>query len=251
MKAQPQSNFASLRSSFSTTPPSRARVVRHDGDADAGPQQLVKRVEAFTNFPRGSRHHGADDCTCTSGPTARSVDTHASAAVAQGVIARRSKLPPDPCCSHHSHGGGFAGAISGFRDGSSASGQGLRQAGHGILDREDDMQHGFYRPFLSSFRGRALTPRAAGRLETLPDFYFDRCDVESEGRENPEKSEFATAAFIPPPYQTPNYRIEYTLAKSSCRAPGGAPVEHSPAGFVVESLCRRACGGSAEAPMNS
>jgi isoquinoline 1-oxidoreductase beta subunit len=55
-----------------------------------------------------------------------------------------------------------------------------------------------------------------------------------KGEEAAEKSEFATAAFIP--YQTPNYRIEYTLAKSSVPRAWWRSVEHSTSGFVVESF---------------
>jgi isoquinoline 1-oxidoreductase beta subunit len=53
-----------------------------------------------------------------------------------------------------------------------------------------------------------------------------------KGEEAPEKSEFATAAFIP--YQTPNYRVEYTLAKSAVPRAWWRSVEHSSSGFVVE-----------------
>jgi len=53
-----------------------------------------------------------------------------------------------------------------------------------------------------------------------------------KGAETPENSEFATAAFIP--YQTPNYRVEYTLAKSGVPRAWWRSVEHSTSGFVVE-----------------
>jgi CO/xanthine dehydrogenase Mo-binding subunit len=53
-----------------------------------------------------------------------------------------------------------------------------------------------------------------------------------KGEEQAEKSEFATAAFIP--YQTVNYRVEYTLAKSGVPRAWWRSVEHSTSGFVVE-----------------
>src|SRR5581483_2324784 len=53
-------------------------------------------------------------------------------------------------------------------------------------------------------------------------------------KEPPENSEFATATFIP--YKTPNYRIEYALAKSSVPRAWWRSVEHSTGGFVVESF---------------
>jgi CO/xanthine dehydrogenase Mo-binding subunit len=53
-----------------------------------------------------------------------------------------------------------------------------------------------------------------------------------KGAETPENSEFATAMFIP--YRTPNYRVEYTLAKSGVPRAWWRSVEHSSSGFVVE-----------------
>jgi isoquinoline 1-oxidoreductase beta subunit len=57
---------------------------------------------------------------------------------------------------------------------------------------------------------------------------------EKTGLEKPEQSEFGTAAFIP--YRTPNFRVEYTLAKSGVPRAWWRSVEHSGCGFVVESF---------------
>jgi isoquinoline 1-oxidoreductase subunit beta len=55
-----------------------------------------------------------------------------------------------------------------------------------------------------------------------------------KGEAEAENSEFATATFIP--YRTPNYRVEYALAKSSVPRAWWRSVEHSSSGFVVESF---------------
>jgi len=57
---------------------------------------------------------------------------------------------------------------------------------------------------------------------------------DKDGKEKPEASEFATAAFIP--YVTPNFRVEYALAKSGVPRAWWRSVEHSSSGFVVETF---------------
>jgi isoquinoline 1-oxidoreductase subunit beta len=56
----------------------------------------------------------------------------------------------------------------------------------------------------------------------------------AKNEEDAAKGEFGTAGFIP--YRTPNYRVEYTLAKSAVPRAWWRSVEHSSSGFVVESF---------------
>src|SRR5258705_344023 len=58
--------------------------------------------------------------------------------------------------------------------------------------------------------------------------------IRPDGAEAPEQGEFGTGSTIP--YQTPNIRIEYTLAESSVPRAWWRSVEHSTSGFVVESF---------------
>ncbi len=101
--------------------------------------------------------------------------------------------------------------------------------------REDDMQHDFYRP--ASYHRFSGALDAMGNLVAWKHFQTSTsidAKWSPKGEESPEKSEFATAAFIP--YATPNYRVEYTLAKSSVPRAWWRSVEHSSSGFVVESF---------------
>jgi isoquinoline 1-oxidoreductase beta subunit len=104
-----------------------------------------------------------------------------------------------------------------------------------LWTREDDMQHGFYRP--ASYHHFAGALDDQGGLAAWKHFQTST-SIEAmwggKGEEGAEKSEFATAAFIP--YVTPNYRIEYALAKSSVPRAWWRSVEHSTSGFVVESF---------------
>jgi isoquinoline 1-oxidoreductase beta subunit len=102
-----------------------------------------------------------------------------------------------------------------------------------LWTREDDMQHDFYRP--SSYHRFAGAIDDKGNVSAWKHFQTST-SIEAmwnpKGEETPEKSEFASAAFIP--YQTPNYRVEYTLAKSGVPRAWWRSVEHSTSGFVVE-----------------
>jgi isoquinoline 1-oxidoreductase subunit beta len=104
-----------------------------------------------------------------------------------------------------------------------------------LWTREDDMQHDFYRP--ASYHHLSGALEANGDLRAWKHFQTSTSiDAmwSSKGKETPENSEFATAVFIP--YKTPNYRIEYTVAKSGVPRAWWRSVEHSTSGFVVESF---------------
>jgi isoquinoline 1-oxidoreductase beta subunit len=104
-----------------------------------------------------------------------------------------------------------------------------------LWTREDDMQHDFYRPASYHKMQGAFSPD--GTLAYWKHFQTST-SIEAvwggKGEDGAEKSEFATAAFIP--YETPNFRVEYTLANSAVPRAWWRSVEHSSSGFVVESF---------------
>jgi len=97
------------------------------------------------------------------------------------------------------------------------------------------MQHDFYRP--ASYHHFQGGVDSGGKLAAWKHF---QTSTSIDAMWNPkeaasgEKSEFATAAFIP--YETPNFRVEYVLAKSGVPRAWWRSVEHSSSGFVVESF---------------
>jgi isoquinoline 1-oxidoreductase beta subunit len=156
---------------------------------------------------------------------------------AQEIIAKVSGLPPEKVIVHTTlMGGGFGRRYQ--ADFVMEAAQVAKATGKPVMvvwTREDDMQHGFYRP--ASYHHFSGALDAKGNLAAWKHFQTST-SIEAmwnpKGEEAPDKSEFATAAFIP--YQTPNYRIEYTLAKSSVPRAWWRSVEHSTSGFVVESF---------------
>jgi isoquinoline 1-oxidoreductase beta subunit len=230
---------ASLRQQFLDNAAKPGKVVRNDGDADAAISSAAKKVDASYEFPFAP-HATMEPMNCTvhirpDGAEAW-VPTQAPQ-WAQQVIAGVAKLPPEKVIVHTTlMGGGFGRRYQ--ADFVMEAAQVAKVSGKPVMvfwTREDDMQHGFYRP--ASYHHFSGALDAKGNLAAWKHFQTST-SIEAmwspKGEENAEKSEFATAAFIP--YQTANYRVEYTLAKSSVPRAWWRSVEHSSSGFVVESF---------------
>ena len=229
----------SLRKQFLDNTAKPGKVVRNDGDADAAFSAATKKVEATYEFPFAC-HATMEPMNCTvhirpDGAEAW-IPTQAPQ-WAQEIIAKVSGLPPEKVVVHTTlMGGGFGRRYQ--ADFVMEAAQVAKATGKPVMvvwTREDDMQHGFYRP--ASYHHFSGALDAKGNLAAWKHFQTST-SIEAmwnpKGEEAPDKSEFATAAFIP--YQTPNYRIEYTLAKSSVPRAWWRSVEHSTSGFVVESF---------------
>jgi isoquinoline 1-oxidoreductase beta subunit len=230
---------ASLHQQFLDNAAKPGKVVRNDGDAGAAITGAAKTIEAIYELPFAC-HATMEPMNCTvhirpDGAEAW-VPTQAPQ-WAQGVIAGVSKLPPEKVIVHTTlMGGGFGRRYQ--ADFVMEAAQVAKVSGKPVMvfwTREDDMQHGFYRP--ASYHHFSGALDAKGNLAAWKHFQTSTSiDAmwSAKGAETPENSEFATAAFIP--YQTPNYRLEYTLAKSSVPRAWWRSVEHSSSGFVVESF---------------
>jgi len=229
----------SLRKQFLDNAAKPGKVVRNDGDAEAALSGASKKIEATYEFPFAA-HATMEPMNCTvhirpDGAEAW-IPTQAPQ-WAQEIIAKVSGLPPEKVVVHTTlMGGGFGRRYQ--ADFVMEAAQVAKASGKPVMilwTRDDDMQHGFYRPASYHHFSGALDEK--GHLAAWKHFQTST-SIEAmwnpKGEEAPEKSEFATAAFIP--YQTPNYRVEYTLAKSSVPRAWWRSVEHSTSGFVVESF---------------
>jgi isoquinoline 1-oxidoreductase beta subunit len=213
------------------------KVIRNDGDADAAIAGAAKKVEAAYEFPFAA-HATMEPMNCTvhirpDGAEAW-VPTQAPQ-WAQDIIVGISKLPRESVIVHTTlMGGGFGRRYMG--DFVMEAAQIAKITGKPVQvlwTREDDMQHDFYRP--SSYHKLSGAIDANGNLAAWKHFQTSTSiDAmwSKNGKEHPENSEFATALFIP--YQTPNFRAEYTLAESGVPRAWWRSVEHSSSGFIVE-----------------
>jgi isoquinoline 1-oxidoreductase subunit beta len=230
---------ASLRKQFLGNAASPGKVVRNDGDASAALANAPKKIEAVYEFPLAA-HATMEPMNCTVHIRPDSAEAWVPTQApqwAQEIIAKTAGLPPEKVTVHTTlMGGGFGRRYQ--ADFVMEAAQVAKVSGKPVMvfwTREDDMQHGFYRP--ASYHHFAGALDSKGNLAAWKHFQTST-SIEAmwspKGSENPEKSEFATAAFIP--FQTPNYRIEYTLAKSAVPRAWWRSVEHSTSGFVVESF---------------
>jgi isoquinoline 1-oxidoreductase beta subunit len=229
----------SLRKHFIENASKPGKIVRSDGDADAALASAGKKVEAVYELPFAAhacmepmnctvhiRPDGAEAWVPTQGPQ-----------WAQDVIAGLSKLPHESVVVHTTlMGGGFGRRY--HADFVMEAAQVAKATGKPVMvlwTREDDMQHDFYRPASYHHMQGGLDGRS--NLAAWKHFQSSTSIAavwDKNGQEKPEASEFATAAFIP--YVTPNFRVEYALAKSGVPRAWWRSVEHSSSGFVVETF---------------
>jgi isoquinoline 1-oxidoreductase subunit beta len=229
----------SLRQQFLENASKPGKVVRNEGDANAALVSAAKKVDIVYEIPFAA-HACMEPMNCTvhirpDGAEAW-VPTQAPQ-WAQDIIVGVTKLPPESVVVHTTlMGGGFGRRYQ--ADFVMEAAQVAKVVGKPVMvlwTREDDMQHDFYRP--ASYHHMQGAVDAHGNLTAWKHFQTSTSIAamwDKDGAEKPEKSEFATAAFIP--YQTKNYRIEYALAKSGVPRAWWRSVEHSSSGFVVESF---------------
>jgi len=226
-----------LHNQFVENAAKTGKVVRNDGDADAALAGAAKKVEAIYEFPFAA-HATMEPMNCTvhirpDGAEAW-VPTQAPQ-WAQDIIVGISGLPRDKVIVNTTlMGGGFGRRYMG--DFVMEAAQIAKATGKPVQvlwTREDDMQHDFYRP--SSYHKMVGAVDAQGNLAAWKHFQTSTSiDAmwSKDGESHAENSEFATELFIP--YATPNYRVEYTLAKSGVPRAWWRSVEHSTSGFIVE-----------------
>ena len=230
---------ASLHQQMLDNASKSGKPFRNDGDADAAIASATKKIEATYEFPFAP-HATMEPMNCTVHIRKDSAEAWVPTQGPQwalDIIAGVSGLPKDKITVHTTlMGGGFGRRY--MADFVMEAAQVSKQTGRPVMvlwTREDDMQHDFYRP--ASYHHFSGALDGQGNIAAWKHFQTST-SIDAmwspKGKEHPENSEFATAAFIP--YQTPNYRVEYTLAESGVPRAWWRSVEHSTSGFVVESF---------------
>src|SRR6266478_4627728 len=163
---------ADLHKQFLANASKPGKVVRNDGDADSVLASSPKKIEAAYEFPFAP-HACMEPMNCTvhirpDGAEAW-VPTQAPQ-WAQGVIAEAAKLPPEKVIVHTTlMGGGFGRRYQ--ADFVMEAAQVAKAAGKPVMvlwNREDDMQHDFYRP--ASYQKMQGAPDANGNLAAWKHF---------------------------------------------------------------------------------
>jgi isoquinoline 1-oxidoreductase beta subunit len=228
---------ATLRQQFLENAAKPGKVVRNEGDADATLGSAQKKIESVYEFPFAP-HATMEPMNCAvhiqKDRAEAWVPTQAPQ-WAQDVIAGVSGLPRESVVVHTTlMGGGFGRRY--HADFVMEAAQVAKATGKPVMvlwTREDDMQHDFYRP--ASYHKLQGAIGNDGKIAAWKHFQTSTSIDAMWGEKDkatPENSEFGTALFIP--YQTPNYRVEYTLAESVVPRAWWRSVEHSSSGFVVE-----------------
>ena len=216
------------------------KTVRNEGDAEAALASAgAHAIHADYQLPFAA-HACMEPMNCTVHikPDAAEAWVPTQAPQwARETVAKIAGLKPEAVTVHTTlMGGGFgrryqADFVAEAAQISKATGKPIQL----LWTREDDLQHCFYRPF--SFHRMAGAVDANGHLAAWKHFQTSTSIAahwEKDGAEKPEQSEFGMAAFLP--YLSPNYRVEYTLAKSAVPRAWWRSVENSSGGFVVESF---------------
>ncbi len=231
---------AELQKQFLANAAKPGKVVRNEGAADSVLASSPKKIEAVYELPFAP-HACMEPMNCTvqirpDGAEAW-IPTQAPQ-WAQGVIAEAAKLPPEKVIVHTTLMGGGFGRRYQADFVMEAAQVASKSAGKPVMvlwTREDDMQHGFYRP--ASYHKLQGALDANGNLTAWKHFQTSTSIAakwSQKGAEDSGLGEFGTGATVP--YTTPNLRIEYTLAESSVPRAWWRSVEHSSSGFVVESF---------------
>lgn len=226
-------------------------IVRNDGNADSALAAASKKIEAIYELPFAA-HACMEPMNCTvhiQPDRAEAWVPTQAPQWAQAVIAEVAKLPPEKVTVHTTlMGGGFGRRYQ--ADFVMEAAQVAKAAGKPVMvlwTREDDMHHDFYRPAsYHKFQG-ALDD--GGNLLAWKHFQTSTSIASkwsAEGEKDSGKGEFGTGATIP--YNTPNIRIEYTLAHSSAPRAWWRSVEHSSSGFVVETFVDELAAAAGQDP---
>jgi isoquinoline 1-oxidoreductase beta subunit len=244
---------AELHKQFLANAAKPGKVVRNDGDADSALASSPKKIEAAYELPFAP-HACMEPMNCTvqirpDGAEAW-VPTQAPQ-WAQGVIAEAAKLPPEKVIVHTTLMGGGFGRRYQADFVMEAAQVAAKAAGKPVMvlwTREDDMQHGFYRP--ASYHKMQGAVDQNGNLAAWKHFQTSTSIAakwSQKGAEDSGLGEFGTGATLP--YVTANLRIEYTLAESSVPRAWWRSVEHSSSGYVVESFIDELAAAAGQDPL--
>ena len=227
-----------LRKEFRRIVDSPMKVIINQGNAElvvsnAAPE---KKVECDYELPFQA-HATMEPMNCTvhiKGDSAEAWAPTQAPDQVQEVISQVSGLPASKIQVHTTFmGGGFGRRYQ--ADFPTEAAQVAKKIGKPVQlvwSREDDMMHDFYRP--ASYHRMSGAVDAEGNLAAWRHRYSSTPISEwFDPKAAPESSELGLCTQLP--YQTKNYKLEYTPAPSSVPRAWWRSVEASIVGFVMES----------------
>jgi isoquinoline 1-oxidoreductase beta subunit len=214
------------------------KVCRNDGDAEAALGRAEKKVEAVYELPFEA-HATMEPMNATVHVKPGSAEAWLSTQSpdwTQKVIAQIAGLHPEQVTVHTTLlGGGFGRRYhADFAAEAAQVSKAVAAPVQVVWTRDDDIQHGFYRPMARhrlaaalDERGRPLAWRHRISSTSIDGFW-------DPGKAKPESSEIGGSVNLG--YAIPNLRVEYAQAKSAVPVMWWRSVEHSITAFVNESF---------------
>lgn len=243
---------ATLRAQFEQLLARPGTVVRDDGDAVATISRTAERIEADYDVPFQNhspmevmnatvhvRADGAEAWLPSQGPE-----------WGQDAISKITGLPADKVVVHTTlMGGGYGRRYhADFVAEATQISKAVNAPIQLVFTREDDTQHGFYRPASLHKMSAALDPTG------LPSAWLHRMSSVSidaywtpPDKAKPASSEIGGAVNLP--YAIKNLRMEYAQAKSGVPVMWWRSVEFSVNGFVTECFLDEIAAASRVDPL--
>ncbi|HZU42331.1 MAG TPA: molybdopterin cofactor-binding domain-containing protein [Terriglobales bacterium] len=242
----------SLRQQFRKLAEKPGLVVRNDGDANRALDGTTKTLHAEYELPFAA-HATMEPMNCTVDIRKDSAEAWVptqDSADACDTIAKIAGLPTQAVTVHTTFmGGGFGRrSMADYVAEAAQLSKGLMRPIQVLWSREDDLQHGFYRP--ASHHKLAAALDEQNNLIAWKHFLSSpsiSVFLDPPDSARPAATEIGGAGYIP--YATPNYQVEYALAQSGVPRTWWRSVEESSSGFVVECFVDELAHFAGEDPL--
>lgn len=242
---------ASLRGQFEELTAKPARRFRNDGDVDAALAAASQRVEATYQLPYLA-HAPVEPLNCTAHVQKDRCEVWAptqSPEWVHGAAQRVTGLPPEAIRVNIPLAGGAFGRrwVPDAAEDAVAVSKAVGAPVQVVWTREDEIQHGFYRP--ANFHRLTGGLDADGRLLAWMHRYSAASILGSFAPQSPIPEGLELEGTVDMVYSIPNVRVECAAAKSA--APRGwlRSVAHTYTAFVVQSFIDELAAAARKDPL--
>jgi isoquinoline 1-oxidoreductase beta subunit len=242
---------ATLRRQFEELTAKPARRFRNDGDVEAALAGAARRVEATYELPFLA-HAPVEPINCTAHVQKDRCEVWAptqSPEAVHGAAQRVTGLPPEAIRVNITLSGGAFGRrwVPDAAEDAAAASKIAGAPVQVVWTREDEIQHGFYRP--ASFHRMEGGLDAEGRVTAWMHRYSAASILGSFAPKSPVLEGLELEGAVDMAYAIPNVRVECVAAKSA--APRGwlRSVSHTYTAFVVQSFIDELAAAAKKDPL--